>query len=220
MRLGSDRAPWQVIGLTATGKYWSLSEPARPFLYRISGQQATAPACLAIRTQGPPQALAAKIGREIERLNPDLPAMTVQTEGERLRAWLEPQRAAAVLLSILGLAALGLATTGLYALLAQLVAQRTPEIAVRVALGASRATVAGMLLRRSALLILAGAVAGVAASTATDRLLAGLVGKVDPLDAVTLTEMVSLLAIVGAVATLAPAMRAMRVDPALALRAE
>jgi predicted permease len=220
LRLGNDKALWQVIGLTATGRYWSLSEPARPFLYRISSQQAAPVACLAIRTQGPPQALAAAIGREIERLNPDLPPMTVQTEAERLRAWLEPQRAAAVLLSILGLAALGLAIAGLYALLAQLVAQRTAEIAVRMALGASRATVAGMLLRRSAVLILAGAVAGIAASAATDRLLAGLAGEVNPLDAATLTGIVSLLAMVGAAATLAPAWRAVRIDPAAALRAE
>ncbi len=220
VRLGADGAPWQVIGVTATGKYWSLNEPARPFMYRISGEQATPVACLAIRTEGPPQALARAIGREIERVNPDLPAMKVETEEVRLREWLGPQRAAAVLLSILGLAALGLAITGLYALLAQLVAQRAPEIAVRVALGASRARVARMLLGRSGLLILAGAVAGIAASAATDRLLGGLAGEVHPLDAAMLAGIVILLAVVGAAATLLPAWRAVRIDPATALRAE
>ena len=220
VRLGNDHAPWQVTGVAATGKYWSLNEPARPFLYRSSGQQAAPVACLAIRTLGPPGALARAIGREIERLDPDLPATKVETEDERLRGWLAPQRAAAMLLSILGLAALGLAITGLYALLAQLVAQRAPEIAVRMALGASRAEVAGMLLKRSALMILAGAVVGVAASTATDRLLGGLAGEVHPLDAATLAGIVILLAVVGAAATLAPAWRAIRIDPAMALRAE
>lgn len=125
-----------------------------------------------------------------------------------------------MLLSILGLAALGLAITGLYALLAQLVAQRAPEIAVRVALGASRAAVAGLLLRHSALLILAGTATGMAASAAVARLLASLPGKVGPLDGITLLGIVALLTAVGAAATLVPAYRAVRIDPASALRSE
>src|SRR5207249_349289 len=151
----------------------------------------------------------ARVGQEIERVNEDLPAMTVQTAKERMRAWLEPQRAAAVLLSILGLMALGLAITGLYALLAQLVAQRTHEVAVRVALGATRLAVAGMLLRQSALLIFAGTAAGIVASAAVARLLASLAGQVNPLDGITLLGVAALLAAVGAAATLVPAYRAM-----------
>ena len=155
MRLETVRAPQQVIGLTATGKYWSLAEPARPFLYRspANGDAVSVPGDPHKRA---PRSLAPRVAQEIQRVNQDLPPMPVQTAQERLRAWLEPERAAAMLLSILGLAALGLAITGLYALLAQLVAQRAPEIATRVALGASRAAVAGMLLRQSGLLILAG----------------------------------------------------------------
>src|SRR5205823_2852443 len=133
----------------------------------------------------------------------------------------EPQRAAAVLLSILGLMALGLAITGLYALLAQSVAQRTPEIAVRVALGATRLAVAGLLLRQSALLVFAGMAAGLGASAAVARLLASLTGQVNPLDGITLMAVADLLAAVGAAAaTLVPAYRAMRIDPVSALRAE
>ena len=146
--------------------------------------------------------------------------MSVQTARERLRAWLEPQRAAAMLLSILGLMALGLAITGLYALLAQLVAQRTPEIAVRVTLGASRMSVVGMLLRQSALLIFAGTAAGIAASAAVARLLASLAGQVNPLDGITLISVAALLATVGAAATVVPAYRALRIDPVNALRTE
>jgi ABC-type antimicrobial peptide transport system permease subunit len=118
------------------------------------------------------------------------------------------------------MAALGLAITGLYALLAQLVAQRTPEIAVRVALGASRAAGIGMLLRRSALLVLTGTAAGIAASAAVARLLASLAGQVNPLDGITVLGVAVLLAVVGTGATLVPACRAVRIDPAAALRAE
>jgi ABC-type antimicrobial peptide transport system permease subunit len=125
-----------------------------------------------------------------------------------------------MLLSILGLMALGLAITGLYALLAQVVAQRTPEIAVRVALGATRLAVAGMLLRQSALLIFAGTAAGIAASAAVARLLAGLAGQVNPLDGITLISVATLLATVGAAATVVPAYRALCIDPVNALRTE
>jgi predicted permease len=220
IRVGRDHTGLQVIGLTATGKYWSLNEPPRPFLYQISSQLSDPTLGLSVRTQGPPEALAAMVAQEIQRLNPDLPAVAVQTESERLRAWLEPQRAGALLLSILGLSALGLAVTGLYALLAQLVALRTAEIAVRVVLGASRRSVIGMLLRWSVPLIFAGTAAGIAASAAVARLLANLAGQVNPLDAVTVAAIAVLLAVVGAAATLVPAYRAVRIHPAAALRAE
>ena len=125
-----------------------------------------------------------------------------------------------MLLRILGLMALGLAITGLYALLAQLVAQRTHEIAVRVALGATRLAVAGLLLRQSALLVLAGTAVGLGASAAVARLLATLTGHVNPLDGITLIAVAALLAVVGAAATLVPAFRAIRTDPVSALRTE
>ena len=220
LRIGSNQALQQVVGLTPTGRYWSLTEPPRPFLYEFASQPEAESLWLAIRAQGTPRSLTAQVADEIQRLDPDLPPMRIQSEREKLRIWLEPQRAAAVLLSILGIAALGLAITGLYALLAQLVAQRTPEIAVRVALGASRASVAGMLLRRSALLVAPGAVLGLAASVAVARLLASLSGQVNPLDAVTAIAVAALLLTVAAAATLAPAYRALSIDPVRALRVE
>lgn len=144
----------------------------------------------------------------------------MRTAGERLRAWLGPQRSAAVLLSILGLASLGLAITGLYSLLAQLVAQRSAEIAVRMALGATRPAVAGMLMRQIAWLILAGTAAGMAASAAVTRMLGSAAGPIDHLDGITAASIATLLAAVGAAATLVPAYRAWRIDPAGALRSE
>jgi putative ABC transport system permease protein len=89
-------------------------------------------------------------------------------------------------------------------LLAQLVTQRAPEIAVRVALGASRTAVIGMLLRQSALLIFAGTAAGIATSVAFARLLASMAGEVNPLDGITLIGVAALLTVVGAAATLVP----------------
>jgi ABC-type antimicrobial peptide transport system permease subunit len=153
-------------------------------------------------------------------LNPDLPEMSIRTGEDTLHTWLEPQRAAAVVLSLLGMAALGLATTGLYALMAQTVAQRAPEIAVRIALGASRTTVVGMLLRQAGLLIATGTSLGIAASAVVARLLATLAGEVSPLDGAPLLAVAVLLAAVGAAATLVPAYRALHIDPASALRSD
>jgi ABC-type antimicrobial peptide transport system permease subunit len=210
----------EIVGVTATGKYWSLSEPARPFLYQITNQPAAPGLCLAIRIRGAGEGIAPAITQEIHRLGPDLPAVRVQSEVERLRERLEPERAGAVLMSILGLAALSLAITGLYALLAQFVTQRTPELAVRMALGGSRASVAGMLLRQSTILVFTGTALGIAVSAAVARVLASISGQVNPLDGVTLTGVVALLAAVAAAATLAPAYRAVVIDPISALRAD
>jgi predicted permease len=218
LRVG--KTPQQVIGVAANGKYWSLTESPRPFMYLLSTQFDQPLAALVIRTKGPSGNLVGQVSQEIERLNPDLPAIAARTARERLRMWLEPQRAAALLLGVLGMAALGLAITGLYALLAQLLIQRTPEIAVRVALGASRQAVLMLLLRQSALLMVAGAALGLAASAAVARLLAAIAGDIGALDAPALVAIVALLAAVGAAATAIPGYRAVRIDPASALRSE
>jgi predicted permease len=220
LRVGRAQSQQQVIGVTATGKYWTLTEPPRPFLYQFSAQFDRPFAGLEIRTRGPSGNLAAQVSQEIQRLNPDLPVIAAETGQERLRIWLEPQRAAALLLGVLGLAALALAITGLYALLAQLLVERTPEIAVRVALGASRRAVLVLLLRQSAIVIAAGTAAGIAASAVVARLLAAVGGPLGSLDPPALFAIVVLLATVGAAATALPAYRALHIDPASALRSE
>jgi predicted permease len=209
-----------VIAVAVNSKYWSLNEAPRPFLYRIAAQSSDSQLFLAIRANGSPKSLATRVGREVQVLNPDLPEMSIRTGEETLHTWLEPQRAAALMLSLLGMAALGLATTGLYALLAQTVAQRAPEIAVRIALGATRTTVVGMLLRQAGLLIFAGTSLGIAASAGVARLLATLAGQVSPLDGAIMLAVAVLLAAVGTAAMLVPAYRALRIDPASALRSD
>jgi predicted permease len=203
----------QVVGVVPNAPQWSLTESPRPFLFQIATQFDQPIAALAIRTAGPSANFATQVSETIQRLNPDLSPIAVQTGAQRLRIWLEPQRAAALLLGTLGLAALALAITGLYALLAQLLVQRTPEIAVRVALGASRRRVLALLLRQSAIPVAAGTAAGIAASAALARLLGEL-------DAPTLLAIVALIATVSAAATAIPAYRALRIDPASALRNE
>jgi hypothetical protein len=210
----------QVAGVVANSKYWSLDESARPFVYRISATFDQPAVCLAIRSKGPAGNLAARVNRTIQRLNGELPPVAAQTGQQRLRMWLEPQRAAALLLGVLGFAALGLAIAGLYGLLAQLLVQRTSEIAVRVALGSSRGGVLWLLLRQSAVLLSLGMALGLAATLVVAKALAAALGAIGGLGAPTMLAVVTLLAAVGAGATAFPAYGALRIDPASALRRE
>jgi predicted permease len=222
-RLRSHNTQFQsqaIIAAAANSKYWSLTESPRPFVYQIASHFDYPAVDIAIRTQGPASSFVAPLTQTLQRLNPDLPPLTVQTGDEHLRMRLSPQRAAALLLGTLGFAALALAITGLYALLAQLLVQRTPEIAVRVALGASRRRVLALLLRQSAVLAATGTAVGIAASAAVARALAAGIGAIGKLDAATLLAIVALLATVSAAATAVPAYRALRIDPARALRNE
>ncbi|HEX3746020.1 MAG TPA: ADOP family duplicated permease [Bryobacteraceae bacterium] len=211
--LQSLRGP--VVGVAADSKYWSLAESPRPFIYQVQPQFDRDRAVLAVRTQGPAAGFASQVGQLIRRLNPAPAPAVIQTGEQRLHMWLEPQRAAAILLGVLGFAALALAITGLYALLAQMLVERTPEIAVRVALGASRMQVLTLVLRQSGVLLAGGTALGIAASAAVAHLFPG-----GMLDAPTLLAIVTLLAMVGSAATALPAYRALRVDPATALRSE
>jgi predicted permease len=216
-----EKAQLPVVAVAANSRYWSLTEAPRPFVYQVSTPfRSWPPSCLVIRTKGPAANFAAQVSQAIQRLNPDLPAIAAETGQQRLRMWLEPQRAAALLLGTLGFAALSLAITGLYALLAQLLVQRTPEIAVRVVLGASRSGVLSLLLRQSAILVAAGAAVGIAASAGVARLLSAGIGAIGELDAATLLAIVTLLTAVSGAATAIPAYRALRIDPASALRSE
>jgi predicted permease len=209
-----------MIGIAANSKYWSLAESPRPFVYRIATGADSPTDCLAVRTRGPAAEFAGAVSQAIQNLNPDLPPMVAQTGQQRLRLWLEPQRAAALLLAVLGFAAIALAITGLYALIAQLLAQRTGEIAVRVALGATRRSVLRLLLGQGAILVAGGTILGIGAATFLARVLASGMGAIGTLDAETLAAIVVLLAAVAAAATAIPAYRALRIDPASALKSE
>jgi predicted permease len=209
-----------VVGVAKDGKYWSLNEPARPFVYLPQDQSAAPYLYLLIRTAPPSAALAAPVQEAIQEIDEDLPGRSVQTAAERIRVWLEPAREGARLFSILGILALGLAFTGVYGLLAQLVAQRTPEIAIRVALGATRRSVIGLVFRQSALLLLIGVALGISGAAATTRIFASFVGHVGATDIVTLSVVSALMIVMGIAATLIPAYRAVRIQPATVLKSE
>jgi predicted permease len=214
-----------VVGIAKDGKYWSLGDAAQPFLYLPFDRASLAGVnalnlYLLVRTAPPPEAMIARVREAIQKLDPDLPGSSVRTANGQIQNWLEPARAGARLLSILGTMALALALTGVYGLLAQLVAQRTPEIAIRVALGASRRSVVAMVFRQSGLLLAAGVALGIAGAAVTTRLSASLISGVGAMDVVTLAAVAAVMILTGIAATLVPAYRAVRIQPAQVLRAE
>ena len=177
-------------------------------------------ASLEVRTAGDPALLAEPIRRIARAANPNLPVRNVRTgEVERDRAlWRE--RILAALSTGFGLAALFLVCVGLYGVIAQWAGQRTREIGVRMALGATRGSVRWLVLRQAFKLVLAGAVVGLPTAVGAARLLQGTIFGLGALDPLMLAGTTLLLFAVAAAAAYQPAHRASRVEPMRALRAE
>ena len=131
-----------------------------------------------------------------------------------------PARAAGILLGAFGLLALALAVTGLYGVVAYVVSQRTREIGIRMALGANQAEVLNMVLRQGLVLALAGVTLGVIMSLAVTHVLSKLLYGIRSTDPATYAAVAGILLVTGFVACTIPALRAMRVDPLVALRNE
>jgi len=175
---------------------------------------------IAMRTQIGPEQLVPALRRTMLEVNPDLQAGAIQTMDQVVEDSMGNQLLAAHLLEIFAGSALLVALAGLYGLLAYLVAQRTREMGVRIALGAQRHKIVEMLLGQAGRLLLAGAVVGVALSYAAARLIASFLYGVNPHDLVTMLAVTVLLIGSGLAAAYVPARRASRVDPMEALRTE
>jgi predicted permease len=199
----------------------TASPPLRTyFSYRDrESQRRIAIMMLAVRTVGDPRALATRIRREIQAVEPTLPVLDVDTATERLGDVLAQDRLIASIATFFaGLATL-LACIGLYGVLAYTTARRTAEIGVRVALGASRSSIIGMVLAESSLLTTVGIAIGVPAALLGARLVADRLFGVSATDIPTIVAASLALLIVTSIAGFIPARRAARVDPVVALRA-
>lgn len=134
------------------------------------------------------------------------------------RWWVSRQRFNMVMLAAFAMAALALASIGLYGVMSYLVAQRTREIGIRLALGGQPGDVRGLVVRESMVIAVSGLVVGAAISLALSQLLAGLLYGVQPTDLVTYGSISILLLLVALLAAYGPARRATRIDPVAALR--
>jgi predicted permease len=215
----TEKRPLEIVGVAADAKYRSVGERPRNFIYVPMAQQFLAEVTFYIRRSGE-GSRTNELRAAIAAFNPNLPVIHTQTFEEATAVGLLPQRLAAWIAGSVGTIGLLLAALGLYGLTAFAVAQRTREIAVRMALGATRENVLSLVLRQSGRLALLGTIAGLALALVVSRLLESLlvgIGSVDPL-AFGAATMVLCSVLLFAAWT--PAQRAARMDPMRALRAE
>jgi ABC-type antimicrobial peptide transport system permease subunit len=175
---------------------------------------------LDIRAAGDAAALTAEVRRVLGEVDRNLPIREVTTLQAQVDRRLSPERLVATLTSFFGLFALLLASIGLFGVMSYAVSRRTSEIGIRMALGAESGSVLWMVLRESLWLVIIGAAAGLAASVASTRLVAGLLYELSPTDPIAFAASAMVLLSVAAIAAYIPARRAARVDPIVALRYE
>ena len=212
--------PWRtVIGVAGNVKNNGLAQPGDPEYYEIRKRQVGRGAVVAIRTAMDPGAMARWVRAEVAALDPGLPVEigTMQREVGKLAS---APRFDAMLLGLFAGMGLLLAAVGIYGVIAFLVAQRTQEIGVRMALGATPGAIARMVLGDAARWTVAGGIAGVAGSLLAARWLESLLFHVGARDPWTLAGMLALLSAVAMAAAWVPSRRAARLDPMAALRHE
>jgi putative ABC transport system permease protein len=228
LRRVSAAAKWlAIVGVVADVKDLGLGGDAPPTLYTPYAQGSVAgmsfaPITLVLRGASgdgvPPAALAAAARAAVAAIDPDLAIEPPVTVESALSASLSPQRLQAGLLAVFAATALVLAAVGLYGVTSYGVAQRTREIGIRVALGASGRAVLGMVVAGTIRAVALGTVLGVAGTWLLRWMLGHLVSGAAEWDAPTVSAMAGLLVVVAAAAAYIPARRCARLDPAVALR--
>jgi predicted permease len=223
IRQGSHRNPgdWHtIIGVVGDVRSEGLELEAKPQAYRSLYQVSLLNMTLVIRTAGNASGVAEDVRREISAVDPNEPLFGVRTMDQILAAAMAQRRFAMTLLGLFAATAVLLAGTGIYGVMSYLVAQRTQEIGIRMALGAQRGDVLGLVVGQGMRLALAGVAVGIAAALALTRMMSDLLYGVKPTDPATLAAVALLVAGVAFLACYVPARRATRVDPLVALRYE
>jgi predicted permease len=212
---------YQVAGIVADARLVRLRQPVPPpTVYLSYRQEPTYAVVFALRTSVPPETMMDVVRRTVANVDPDLPLSRMRTQHEQLALSLRRERLFARLAASLAVLALVLACIGLYGLMAYNVSRRTPEIGIRMALGAERRRVLLMVVGDAARLTTIGIVIGIAASIAAGRSLESMLFGLTPGDAGTQAIAVAILAGVSILAAYIPARRASRVDPLIALKYE
>ena len=210
----------EVVGVARNTLVARLDEPVQPVAYLPLAQSPLEVVTIAVSTAGDSAALLGAAERRVREIDAGLVAFDGSTVEAALARGLWAPRAMASLLLLFGGLALVLAGVGLYGLVGQSVVERTREIGIRVAMGATPGSIRRLVLREGALLVGAGAPIGLAAAALLSRSLGGVLYGLGPLDLATYLGVPALLAAATAAACLVPAGRAIALDPSEALRAE
>jgi predicted permease len=215
----SGNVSWtDIVGVARDTKYAALGETAVPILYLPIAQNHETGVTLYVRASVPPASLVPQIRQAIQALEPNLPVPGIVTMNETIGASLYASRMGAMLLTVFGGLALLLACLGVYGVLAFSIARRTREIGIRMALGADRRRVFGLVIREGMWLVGVGLAIGLAAALYASKWIQAFLYDVSTRDTATFTAVPLTLAAMALLACYLPARRAVRVDPMRALR--
>ncbi len=220
---GAARANYkirEVVGVVGDIRSQDLGKAPKSAYFVPQPQLMWGPGTLTIRTAGEPSSLTGELRKLLSSMDPDTPIYDVRTLEDYLALDLGRARFQTVLLGLFAAVALLLTAVGLYGVMAYSVTQRTHEIGVRMALGASRTAVLSMVLQRGVLLTLTGIGLGVLGAVALASVIESLLYEIPPRDPFTYIVVCIALGSVAMLASYVPAWRATRVDPMLALRYE
>lgn len=222
----SPKGPTTVVGVVADVRAGGPSAPVNPTFYvpfaqleNIAWDWTRRTLFVVARTDGDPAALAQSLRRVLATIDPTIPLFDTQTMEARMSGTLDTARFNTMLLAILGAVGLLLAAVGIYGVISYFAAQRTSEIGIRMALGATKSDVLRLIVRQAATPVLWGVVLGTVGAIFAARVIATQLVNVQPTDPLTFAAVVAALMIVGLAAALIPARRAAAMDPTRALHA-
>jgi predicted permease len=212
----------EVVGIVQDGKYQNIGEDPQPYFYEPLDQSYNSLRTIHVRTSVPPETLALQLESQIHELAPDLPITQVQTMRESLQGanGFFFFRFGAQLASTMGFLGLILAVVGIYSVVSYAAAQRTQEIGIRIAMGATSRDILKMVLRQGLGVVGIGLALGLIIALAGTRVISGLFTGIKPTDPLTFTVVLLLLTAIALFACWIPARRATRIDPLVALRHE
>ncbi len=211
-----------IIGLVDNAKYRSLREADPPTFYAPMGDEAapTGPYILYVRTHGSPASITSEVRRAAAAIGSGVPLVETFTLDQEVRDSLWQERLVAILAAFFGVASVLLAAIGLYSALARSVARRTRELGIRMAIGARIRHIVTTVGSPLGLAVACGLAAGFLASAALLRLTSALLYGVEPVDPVSYVAAALVILLCAALGATVPLLRALRIDPAAALRSE
>ena len=220
IQMGNGSKPAEIVGVAGDVRDQQLESKGRPAVYEPAAQVPFNAMYFGVRTAGDPAALMAGVRTAMRELDAELPLDGMGTVDALVATSLSQRRFAMLLMAIFAGLALVLAMVGIYGVISYSVTQATQEIGIRMALGARRGDVLGMVFGYAGTLMAAGLAIGCGAALGTGRYLASQLFEVRPADPTTYAAVAGVLLATGLVACAIPALRAMRVDPLTALRNE
>jgi putative ABC transport system permease protein len=213
-----DGTPWEIIGIVGDIRHRALESQPAPAMYMPTLAEDWMN--VVVRAQGDPTNLAGAVRREVKAIDPDQPVAAMKTMDDWMATSVSAPRYRTSLLALFAFVALVLASTGIYGVMSYSVAQRTHEIGVRMALGAGRRNVLGLVVRQGMTLVALGLVLGLLGAFALTRVMSSLLFEVTPKDPLTFVGVAVFLPVIALLACYLPARRATMVDPLIALRYE